>query len=216
MKTTMLNYEEVKGLLLQGFEVKLPEWEGYWKMNEKKNGIEVHTKDGEILDTPDIMYTFHSNWEIATVDNCSILKKEKSKNTKKTGMGFEVIDMDIIKVPLIGAMPVVIIKKDGETEPTILKTSEFEELVGGRVEAMEMLKEFTLSSVPKEARELFSFIDNKLSEIVALASEIDEEDEKKCDCPICSEEITEETIEMIGNMLSEITGGAIRVKNLNK
>lgn len=83
MKRTMLTYEEVKGLLLQGYEVKLPEWQGYWKMNDEKDGIEVHTKDGKILDTPQIMYTFHSNWEIATVDNCPVLRREKLENNKK-------------------------------------------------------------------------------------------------------------------------------------
>ena len=213
MKTTMLGYEEVKGLLLQGYEVKLPEWQGYWKMNEKQDGIEVHTKDGRVLDTPHIMYTFHNNWEIATVDNCPVLKKEKSKDNGSKG--FEIIDMDIINIPFIGQTPVIVRMKDGETKPTVMKITDFEEMVGGRVEAMRLTKEFTMSSIPEEARELFSFIDNKLEEIINLAEELEneeetEEDEEECDCPICRGEIDEDDIMMIGKIIEDITGGAIR------
>ena len=153
MKRTMLNYEEVKGLLLQGYEVKLPEWQGYWKMNDEKDGIEVHTKDGKILDTPQIMYTFHSNWEIATVDNCPVLRREKLENNKKKN--FEIIDITVLNLsPFIGDTPIIVVKMDGEERPKMLRLSEFEELVGGREEVMKMFMEFTLSKTPKELKKM--------------------------------------------------------------
>lgn len=211
----MLGYEEVKGLLLQGYEVKLPEWQGYWKMNEKQDGIEVHTKDGKVLDTPHIMYTFHNNWEIATVDNCPVLKKEKeAKNNERS---FKIID-----VTVFGATPVVVIQRDGSNRPEVLRVSDFEKLVGSRAEAMRMTRDFTLSTLPKGLKGMMSGMLEEIEGIINLAEEYDKENveieqelECGCDCPICRgeiDEIDEEDIMMIGKILEDITGGAIRLK----
>lgn len=179
MKTTMMSYENAKALFLQGYEMKLPKWEGYWKMNKEKKGIEVHTKDGKILDTPDIMYTFYNNWEVATVQNCPILAKEKGiKDNKKN---FKIIDIKPMDLPVVGLVPLILVKIDGEEKPRLLKPSELEKLAGGRKEAMLMIKEFSINRLPKEvqgmARELFSEVDFLIDIVEKLDSEENEADE---------------------------------------
>lgn len=70
-----LPYNDAKQLLLQGVCIKLPEWEGYWKFNTEEKQIFAHLKSGEVVPAQ-AKYTFNENWEIATIDNCPILKRE--------------------------------------------------------------------------------------------------------------------------------------------
>lgn len=208
MKTTMLNYEEVKELLLQGYKVKLPEWQGYWKMNERQDGIEVHTKKGEILDTPNIIYTFHNNWEIATIDNCPVLKKEEEvKSNNKVDL--KIIDIATIEHPFFGATPIVVVKVEGEERPKILRLLEFEELAGGRVEAVKMAMDFTLSKMPEELREVFSSLGmiDELNNMVNLVEKPEEEEEEEVDM-----EETDGDIEEFEKFLGNIIGRALRRK----
>lgn len=208
MKTTMLNYEEVKELLLQGYKVKLPEWQGYWKMNERQDGIEVHTKKGEILGTPNIIYTFHNNWEIATIDNCPVLKKEEEvKGNNKVDL--KIIDIATIEHPFFGATPIVVVKVEGEERPKILRLLEFKELAGGRVEAVKMAMDFTLSKMPEELREVFSSLGiiDELNNMVNLVEKLEEEEEEEVDM-----EETDGDIEEFEKFLGNIIGRALRRK----
>lgn len=66
MKTKNISYNEAKQLLLQGVEIKLPEWEGYWKFNAENKTIEAHLKNGNVAQAM-AEYTLHDNWEIATI-----------------------------------------------------------------------------------------------------------------------------------------------------
>lgn len=70
-----LSYNDAKQLLLQGVCIKLPEWEGYWKFDIDEKEIFAHLKSGEVVPAQ-AKYTFNENWEIATTDNCPILKRE--------------------------------------------------------------------------------------------------------------------------------------------
>lgn len=70
-----LSYNDAKQLLLQGVCIKLPEWEGYWRFDTEEKQIFAHLKSGAIAPAQ-ATYTFNENWEVATVDNCPVLKKE--------------------------------------------------------------------------------------------------------------------------------------------
>lgn len=58
-----MNFREALKLLYKGSRLTLPEWEGYWFV---ENGlIKVHTKDGQDLDTPFFKeYCDRTDWKI--------------------------------------------------------------------------------------------------------------------------------------------------------
>ena len=65
-----MNFKEAYEALKQGAMIKMPEWAGYWKWEDKS--IKMHCKDGRILDireTMDVGYTLsfimRDDWEIA-------------------------------------------------------------------------------------------------------------------------------------------------------
>lgn len=70
--------------LLEGHRIKRVPWGGYWQW--ENDTIMMHCKDGKVLDirqTKDVAFTIGnincSDWEIATPENCELLKKEKTK-----------------------------------------------------------------------------------------------------------------------------------------
>jgi len=61
-KTKGLTYEEAMQALEEGKNVKLPEWTGFWFKN---GSINVYTKTGDVLGTPDHEYhSIRNDWEI--------------------------------------------------------------------------------------------------------------------------------------------------------
>lgn len=168
-----LNYEQAKQHLLRGHEIKLPSWKGYWKMNKEQNGIEVHTKDGEVLDTPNIMHTFHDNWEIATVNNCPILREEmfkKSRETfsKRNKCNLKIVDLGIAHLPFGEEIPVVKIIRDGEKETKKVSLGRFEEMVGGHENSIELIKDFVISNAPEKIRDLMLNIEKEINELNSI------------------------------------------------
>ncbi|MGL5647427.1 MAG: hypothetical protein ACRDDY_06215 [Clostridium sp.] len=145
MKTKDLRYCEVKDLLLQGYAVKLPGWLGYWAMNKDKSAIEVHTKDLEITNTPDIMNTFYNNWEIATIENCPVMKTEIERNNRK----IEVIDLDVIVTPFKEHIPVILVRENNNKVMTMSATS-FIKFVGNGDAAHELVTNFIRKNIPEE------------------------------------------------------------------
>lgn len=186
MKRNGITYEEAKGLLLQGHEMKLPSWDGYWKMNAKQDGIEVHTKDGKILDTPDIMYTFYNNWEVATVENCYVLAKEKQSKSKDKKYDFEIVDIEMVN--FFGLTPVVAVKFDHRDKPVRMPMEGFVKLVGDRVEAFRMLTSFTLDkamgddNLTTDEKKEIAMMTNVMNELVDTISQIDEVSDEPEDC----------------------------------
>ena len=63
-------FKEAYELLKNGKKVKLPDWKGYWVVED--NTIKMHTKDGRILsitETEDVFYTLNfivnrDDWEV--------------------------------------------------------------------------------------------------------------------------------------------------------
>jgi hypothetical protein len=56
---------EVNEALYNGKKVALPEWTGYWFMEDSE--IKVYTKEGEVLDCPYLdLLDARSDWEIVT------------------------------------------------------------------------------------------------------------------------------------------------------
>lgn len=49
-ETKDMEFNVAYNLMKKGAKIKLPEWEGYWYWDEKKNTIMIHTKDGTELD----------------------------------------------------------------------------------------------------------------------------------------------------------------------
>ena len=45
-----MEFNVAYNLMKKGAKIKLPEWEGYWYWDEKKNTIMIHTKEGKELD----------------------------------------------------------------------------------------------------------------------------------------------------------------------
>lgn len=65
---------------IAGTPIKRKQWKGYWKYRYGR--IEMHCKDGEVVDflnTNDVLFTIagilENDWEIATPENCEMLKK---------------------------------------------------------------------------------------------------------------------------------------------
>lgn len=48
--TKDMEFNVAYNLMKKGTKIKLPEWEGYWYWDEKKNTIMIHTKEGTELD----------------------------------------------------------------------------------------------------------------------------------------------------------------------
>lgn len=48
--TKDMEFNVAYNLMKKGAKIKLPEWEGYWYWDEKKNTIMIHTKEGKELD----------------------------------------------------------------------------------------------------------------------------------------------------------------------
>lgn len=65
-------YEHLK----KGKLITLPEWSGYWKWNKDTNSIDIHCKDGIVMDirnTEDLDYTLRfiisrDDWEVKDKD----------------------------------------------------------------------------------------------------------------------------------------------------
>ncbi|AWW31861.1 hypothetical protein DN752_17935 [Echinicola strongylocentroti] len=59
-----MNFDEANEALKQGKKVRLPEWRGYWFMNEE-GYVRALTKDGEIVDASANVHYKRIGWEIA-------------------------------------------------------------------------------------------------------------------------------------------------------
>jgi hypothetical protein len=61
-KNKNMNFEQAKEALLSGKKVKLSDWSGYWFNDNGR--IMVFTRDGDVLDTPNIKrYQDRDDWE---------------------------------------------------------------------------------------------------------------------------------------------------------
>ena len=72
--------KEAMDLLFSGVDIKHPSWEGYWHFNKEIGVVEMHCKDGSVLDiraTDRIEYTMKNiasdKWVVATPGNTPIL-----------------------------------------------------------------------------------------------------------------------------------------------
>ena len=81
-----MRWQDAYMILLDNRPIKLPEWDGYWKREFGTNKIFIHDKSGMIFDirkTDSMIYTLdftlRNDWEIATIDNCPVLKAEVNK-----------------------------------------------------------------------------------------------------------------------------------------
>lgn len=73
-------FKEAFALMKQGHKVKLPSWGGYWRWDEEKQTIIMHTKEGTELDireTDRVEYTFGNvasdDWILADETNTPAL-----------------------------------------------------------------------------------------------------------------------------------------------
>lgn len=158
MKLVNLSYEEAKNLLLQGHPIKLPNWLGYWKLNLKTNEIEVHLKTGKIIKTPNAKYTLQENWELATEENCPVLKKEKEKSKK---------DMEIIEtceVYIFGSHILAIKFKEGE-EIRTLPLNMFIEKVGFE-KTNSLMTEYFMKNAPDKLKPLIKDVDDATDNLI--------------------------------------------------
>lgn len=78
-----MKFTEALKYMKAGEKVKLPPWGGYWRWDDEKETIMIHTKDGEELDireTQVVEYTTlnicSDEWLIADKDNCPELGGE--------------------------------------------------------------------------------------------------------------------------------------------
>lgn len=80
-----MNFKQAMGLLKKNIDIKLPEWEGFWRycydLDTKEETIKMHCKDGAILDirdSKDIFFTLDNicsdRWIIASYDNTNFKK----------------------------------------------------------------------------------------------------------------------------------------------
>jgi len=105
-KPTGMTFEEAEELLSKGKLVSLPEWEGFWFKNIKKDELLVFTKDGEILDTPFDEYKLRNDW----------VKAEPTPEQKeKLNQYFENLEINGLKV----VDPVIESNKVENLEPVI-------------------------------------------------------------------------------------------------
>lgn len=76
-----MKFIEALELMKQGYTVKMPNWAGFWKL--ENGNIMMHCKNGEVLDirqTNDILYTLgfilSDEWVLAGESNCPVLLGE--------------------------------------------------------------------------------------------------------------------------------------------
>lgn len=65
--TSLSFIEAVKYAIEHKKDITLPEWKGFWRPTKMVGGthyFKVHTKEGQILDTPIIEYMFRNDWQI--------------------------------------------------------------------------------------------------------------------------------------------------------
>lgn len=79
-----MKFQAAYSYLKRGHDIKLPEWGGFWRWNKKINSIDIHTRDGRVLDireTNDVDYTlgfmFRDDWELVS----DFVKVEKEVDT---------------------------------------------------------------------------------------------------------------------------------------
>lgn len=72
-----MKFAEALEALKSGYKIKLPEWEGYWQL--QNNEVMIHCRDGvciNLLDTKDVVYTLSNitreDWEITEKSNINI------------------------------------------------------------------------------------------------------------------------------------------------
>lgn len=63
-------FQAAYAYIKRGHDMKLPEWGGFWRWNEDKKSIDIHTREGKVLDireTDDLDYTmsfmFRTDWQ---------------------------------------------------------------------------------------------------------------------------------------------------------
>ena len=181
MKTKELTYEEAKQLILQGYNVKLPPWKGYWTKSTKDvGGIEVHLKNGDIVYTPDIKYTFYDNWEIATSENCEVLRKEiEAGKTNKEHEKPDIRILDYAISPVTDEMTVKVLFVDSN-ELKYLNFDDFLNIVDDNIliEGKEkvlnkIINEIVVSQLPYEEQDTGSSLLNNLQGLLEVLEETD-------------------------------------------
>lgn len=72
-----MKFKDLLDKFIAGTPIKRKVWRGYWVY--KRGRIEIHTKDGEVIDfqdAQDILFTIsgiiQDDWEVATNENCDI------------------------------------------------------------------------------------------------------------------------------------------------
>lgn len=74
-----MDFKQALEAMKQGKKVKLPSWGGYWEYDANRNGIVIHTKEGNVLYncTERLLYTAENiisdEWVIADEENTPIL-----------------------------------------------------------------------------------------------------------------------------------------------
>ena len=156
MKLVNLSYEEAKNLLLQGYPIKLTNWLGYWKLNLKTNEIEVHLKTGKIIKTPNAKYTLQENWELATEENCPVLKKEKSKK--------DIEILDTYEIYVFGEHRLVIKIREGEKIDIISLNNLIDKV--GFERTNNLMNEYFMSKASDEFKETIKNIDDATDNLI--------------------------------------------------
>lgn len=74
-----MKFSEAFKLMKLGAKIKLPSWGGYWRWDEDKETVMMHTKDGKVLDireTDRVEYTLGNvasdEWVVADEINCPL------------------------------------------------------------------------------------------------------------------------------------------------
>lgn len=81
-----MDFKQALEAMKQGKKVKLPSWGGYWEYDANRNGIVIHTKDGNVLYncTERLLYTAENiifdEWVIADEGNTPILGGDATFN----------------------------------------------------------------------------------------------------------------------------------------
>lgn len=72
-----MTFKELFADFIAGTPIKRKAWRGYWVYRYGR--IEIHTKEGEVidfLDTQDVIFTIsgilQDDWEVAVNENCDI------------------------------------------------------------------------------------------------------------------------------------------------
>lgn len=162
MNLKRMSYNEAKQLLLQGVCIKLPEWEGYWKFCPDTSHILAHLKNGEVV-IASAKYTLHDNWEIATIENCPILRQEIE--AKQLVMNEKIVNIKPNTSPENFEMEIKIVSGD---KGIVLNYDGLCVVVGNEL-ANSMIENFLLEQAPKESREMVKDLFKILDEFCELA-----------------------------------------------